>query len=207
MQTLIDDLLAESTKAEKQFRDNLSILAGRDDLSDKGVADTRAMFEANYRKTVADLQNQATARLEAERVKMTQARTEAKKREVDRLRSTLGDQVFARIVERRLESMPADDIRRFHGEAVEGFEKELVAGLGLAIMEERATREPTPANYMALQALATPSGDLGELQRRELDLRQSESLVAELDPVAWRRDKALALGVDARYIEPTSRGA
>lgn len=207
MQTLIDDLLAESAKAEKQFNDNLSILAGRDDLSDKGVADARRMFEDNYRKTVADLQSQATLRLEAERVKVTQAHTEAKRKEVDRLRATLGDQVFARIVERRLESMPAEEIRRFHEEAADGFLKELVAGLGLAILEERATRDPSPANYMTLQALATPSGDLGELQRRDLDLRQSESLVAELDPVTWRRDTASRLGVDPRFIEPTSRGA
>ena len=208
MQTVIDDLLAQSAQVEKQLQDNLSILTGRDDLSEKAIVEARKMFQDNYRATVANLQDQARVRLEMERAKMTLALAAAKRKEVERTRSILGDQVVARIYERRLESMPADDIRRFYEEGAEGFEKELVAGLGRAILEERAARDPSsPTNYIALQTLATPSGELGELQRREFDLRQSEGLVAELDPITWRRDTADRLGVDPRFIEPTSRTA
>lgn len=207
MQTIIDDLLAQSAQVEKQLQDNLSILAGRDDLSDKAIAESRKMFYDNYRATVANLQEQARVRLEIERIKMPLARAEAKRKEVERTRSILGDQVVARIYERRLEGMSADDIRSFYEEGAEGFEKELVAGLGRAILEERAARDPSPTNYLALQTLATPSGELRELQRQEIDLQRSEGLIAELDPITWRRDTGDRLGVNPEFLEPTSRTA
>ena len=204
--TLIDDLLAESVKVEKQLRDNLSILAGRDDLNDKGVADSRGMFEGHYKTAVGELQQRATARLEAERAKLALALKAARAKAFETKRSILGDQVVARIIEKSLEGLPAEEIAKAFEEASDGFEKTLVGELGRVILRDLAEREPSTATFLALQKLAEVSPDLVELQQKEHILRHSEELVAELDPVAWRADVGGRLGIKAEFMTPTSRG-
>lgn len=202
---LIADLLAEAAKVEKQFKDNLSIVEKRDDLSSKGLADARAMFAQNYRKAVADLQERARAILEAERVKLKRERAAGRAKEVETERATLGDLVYAQLRARELEAMSSADIRREYDEAPEGFDKTLVGRLGRIILFERVNREPTEANFLALQGFNTSPAYVVALEGRERDLRRSEELVGELDPVGWKAEFGATMGIDPAFVQTTTQ--
>ena len=203
---VIDDLIDQARKADKQFKDNLSILTGRDDLNAKGMSDSRKMFVELYQNATGALKGQAEDRVKAGHVYLAKKRAEVRKKEVEAKRALLGDQVFARIVERRLEGMTSEHIRRAFEEAAEGFEKTLIGEMGYTILRERKASDPTPDNVMALQTLedailAASSPELQDLDRLENEIGRAEGLIPQLDPVTWRAEMGDRFGVRPGLVQ------
>ena len=197
---VIDDLLEAAAKAEKQLRDNLSILKNRDDLNDKGVATTRKMFMDNYHNEANGLQRQAEARIKSFETIVAKKRVEVRQNESEKTRQVLGDLVYAQLLDQELEDMESDEIVRAYQEAAEGFEKTYIAEKGYILLRRRAATDSHPKHLLAMRAFESKSEELKILQLMESDLRQAKEILPQLNLVEWREQLAPRLGVSPKFF-------
>jgi len=194
----------EAAQIDAQHAQNVALLDKREDLSPKGLAEQRERLDAMRRQQVAELQQRARYKLEADTFKTSKALAQARAEQIEGLRKTLGDAILASIYARRLALRTGPELVRAYAEAVPGWEQTLVGALGIALLEERQeTAHPSSMEdelaLSELERLTTPEA-VRELELQARENRDGERWLESLDLQAYRGRMADALGVRAEYV-------
>jgi len=198
------DFEREAAQIDAQFAQNVALLNKRDDLSPKGRAEQRGRLDAQRREQVAELQQRARYKLEADTFTNEKALAEAAAAQVEHLRKTLGDSILADIYARRLTLRTGAELVQAYGEAVPGWEQTLIGALGIALLEERQGKANPPSMEDALalaelERLTTPEA-VRELKLQAREARNGERWLESLDAQQYRASLADALDVQAAHI-------
>lgn len=198
------DFEREAAQIDAQFAQNVALLDKRDDLSPKGLAEQRERLDAMRRQQVAELQQRARYKLEADTFTNGKALAEARAEQIAQLRKTLGDAILADIYVRRLALRTGPEVVRAYAEAVPGWEQTLIGALGIALLEERQenANPPNMEDELALaelERLTTPEA-VRELELKAREVRNGERWLESLDAQGYRASMADKLGVQAEYV-------
>jgi G3E family GTPase len=193
---MLDDLQAQAKSLDATYRKSVQDVTSNDGLTPNGKAEAIAQLDAKRRQQVAALQSEAQRRISAQRTKLAQDAATAKAAEIDRQRQLLGDAAMLHLYQRRISMRDSAEIAQMLQNAANDYERELVRQLGLLELESRtgapgATRQDFSA-MMELRQSSDSAQDDG--------ISQAETIAAQLDLAAYRRDAGDRLNVDSRFV-------
>ena len=198
---MLEKQIGESQRAFDRYRKTLAVLAKRDDLSPKAQAQVREEALGRYREQIAAVQQAARDRLEAETRAYEAALAAAGPRRWAALRETLGDQVAAMVLLRRLEMASLAEVADLYGSADE-WARAIIAGVLPGNLNNLAE---TPADALGaaqlLDAIAADDTAAAELEARGQEIRRASRQLEELDPIEYHRELGDRMGVDSLKAE------
>lgn len=161
-----------------------------------------ALAEEKRRRAVEQLQAEAQAAIEtALRAAEARLRQEAEKRLAER-RNLLGDTVLADMYRRALETLDAGDIADAYRTAPTEWEKQVISGYGLPLLQTRNRTAPSPELFAAIHLLQQAEPESMRQAAANLrDLNSEAQRLDELDRAQYSSELADRMGIDPALVE------
>lgn len=201
-----DEHYTAAQEIQRKYRADRAAIQGDKDLSPEGKHKRLTELEQRRQQDVADLQTRAHDILNGRRVTLTKAARQEAEQRIESRRKLLGDMLLADIYCRQLEASEPRQIEQMYESAATDWERAVIAGYGVPILEMQLRAGPNGDAMVALDALttgmaqSTPEGTATqELADVENALQRIEA--GELDRESYNNMVADRYGVDARFIE------
>lgn len=161
-----------------------------------------ALAENKRRQAVADLQAEAQAAIVLRRATVERAHRQAAEKHLAERRALLGDAILADIFRRSVETLDPADIAAAYQAAPTQWEREVIAGYGLPLLQMRARTNPSGDVLKALGELNQAEPEPMRQAAAELrDLDYDARRLDELDRESYNAEIADRMGVRAEFLE------
>lgn len=200
---MLKEYKAQAIEAERGLRAEEQRIMGDANLSQAGRLNALQQARDRYQAKVRQLQSQARTFVEAELGRVERRRRDLAEDAYSAHLSTVGADIAADIIRRRVELMRSDQISAFVEEAAHPFEREVARAYGALELERRFSDETAGGDeglrlaYKSLAA-ADKDGDVQDLLEHERSLRKFDA--ASLDIAERRKSLSEAMGVQGDLL-------
>ena len=199
---MLDGYLERAKAIQQAYKRDRAAILDNKGLSDLGKRQQIEALDAQRRGQVQALQVEAQGAITRTRGAVELLLKLEGEKHLDARRKLLGDSVLADIYRRELETLDATDIAGAYQAAPTQWEKEVIAGYGLPLLQVRARANPSGDTMKAIGVLNQAEPETIRKAAAELrDLDNAANRLDELDREGYNTALADKMGVSAAYME------